>query len=132
MKYIKVSSDSPFENIIGFSRAVRVGNYVTVSGTAPIDKNGTTYGIGDPELQMRKCIEIISDALEKAGSGIKDVIKTRILLKRINDWDKVAKVHAEYFRDIKPATIVFEVSSFVNPEWLVEIECDAYVKDSRV
>jgi len=129
MENLKISSGSPLENVIGFSRARRVGNYIAVSGTAPINKDGTTHGIGDPELQARKCLEIINDALKEAGSGLSDVIRTRILLKRISDWEKVAKVHAIYFQHIKPATTFLEVKGFVKPEWLVEIEVDAIAPD---
>lgn len=127
MNSIKVTSGSPFEDIIGFSRAVKVGDYIAVSGTAPLDKDGKTYGIGDSALQARQCFEIIKKALRDTGSDIKDVIRTRIFLKYISDWNKIALIHAEYFKHIKPATTVIEVSGFVNPEWLVEIEVDAII-----
>jgi len=127
MSNTKVTSGSPFEDIIGFSRAVRVGDYIAVSGTAPLDKDGKTCSIGDPALQARHCFEIIKKALRDTGSDIKDVIRTRIFLKNIGDWHSVALIHAEYFKHIKPATTVIEVSGFVNPEWLVEIEVDAII-----
>src|SRR4030042_3200625 len=106
MKSIKVTSGSPFEDIIGFSRAVRVGDYIAVSGTAPLDKDGKTCSIGDSALQARQCFEIIVKALRDTGSDIKDVIRTRIFLKHISDWHKIALIHAEYFKHIKPATTV--------------------------
>jgi len=115
------------EKVIGFSRAVRVGPYITVGGTAPVGEDGNTVGIGDPAVQTRQCIKIIKSALEQAGSGLEDVIRTRILLTDINDWKAVAKVRAEYFKDIRPVDTVMQVSSFINPEWLVEIEADAVV-----
>ena len=127
MKSIKVTYGTPLEDIIGFSRAVRAGDYIAVSGTAPIDKDGKTCGIGDPALQARQCFEIIKKALRDTGSDMKDVIRTRILLKNISDWHKVALVHAEYFKYIKHATTVIGVSSFVNSEWFVEIEIDAII-----
>ena len=117
------------EDIVGFSRAVRVGPYITVGGTAPVDSDGKTVGIGDPSAQSRQCIEIIREALEKAGSGLNDVVRTRILLTRIDDWETVIKVRAEYFRKIKPVDTIMQVSRFVNPEWLVEIEADAVVQE---
>ena len=129
MKKIKVPSGSPFEDAIGFSRGVRAGNYISISGTAPIAENGKTEGVGDPAKQARRCFEIIKRALEKVEANLTDVIRTRILLKRIKDWEKVAEVHAEYFRVIKPATSVFEVANFINPDWLIEIEVDAYVSE---
>jgi enamine deaminase RidA (YjgF/YER057c/UK114 family) len=130
MERINISSGSPFENVIGFSRALKAGNFIAVSGTASINKDGTTHGTGDPELQARKCMELIDEALKKADASLRDVIRTRILLKQISDWKKVAKVHAEYFKDIKPATTFFEVTNFINPEWLVEIEVDAVVNSN--
>lgn len=119
------------EDIIGFSRAVRVGPYVTVGGTAPVGTDGKTIGIGDPAGQARRCIEIIEDALKRAGSGLDDVVRTRILLTRIEDWQEVVEVRAEFFRDIKPVDTIMQVARFVNPEWLVEIEADAVIADAE-
>src|SRR6478736_2634064 len=98
-----VSSGSPFESKIGFSRAVRVGNAISVSGTAPIGPDGQTAGLGDPATQARRCLEIISKALEDAGASLSDVVRTRTLLTRIEDWKAVAAVHGEFFRDIRTA-----------------------------
>lgn len=121
-----ISSGSPFEPKIGMSRAVRAGTIVAIAGTAPI-LDGQTVGIGDPAAQARRCLEIIATALEDAGSSLHQVIRTRILLTNIDDWEAVAAVHGEFFRDIRPATTTMQVSRFINPEWLVEIEADAVI-----
>lgn len=122
-----VPSSSPYAPIIGFSRAVRVGDFVSVGGTAPIDPEGKTVGVGDPATQTRQCLETIKAALEEAGASMEDVVRTRMLLTRIGDWEQIAKVRGEYFKDIRPVDTVMEVSRFINPEWLVEIEVDAVV-----
>jgi enamine deaminase RidA (YjgF/YER057c/UK114 family) len=122
-----ISSGSPFEPVVGFSRAVRVGPVVTVSGTAPIGADGKTAAPGDAAGQVRRCFEIARDALNQAGASLDDVVRTRLLLTRIQDWEAVAAVHGELFRDIRPANTIMQVSGFINPEWLVEIEVDAVV-----
>lgn len=127
MKRKLISSGSPYEDIIGFSRAVRVGPYISIGGTAPMDAGGKTVGVGDIAAQTRQCIETIKVALEKAGSGLEDVIRTRMLLTNIEDWKEAAKVRASYFKEIKPVDTIIEVSGFVNPDWLIEIEVDAFV-----
>lgn len=124
-----ISSGSPYEAIIGFSRAVRVGNFIAIGGTAAIGADGRTVGIGDPAAQARRCFEIIKSALESAGAGLEDVVRSRVLLTNIDDWQAVAKVRGEYFADIRPVDTVMQVSRFINPEWLVEIEVDAVVSD---
>lgn len=126
-----ISNGNPLENVIGFSRAVRVGNFISVGGTASRDRKGETVGIGDVSAQTRQCIEIIKEALEMAGSGLQDVVRTRTLLVDINDWEKVAKVRSEYFKDIRPVDTVMQVSKFINPEWLVEIEVDAIIAEHK-
>jgi enamine deaminase RidA (YjgF/YER057c/UK114 family) len=123
-----VSSGSPFEPRIGFSRAVRVGNIVSVSGTAPIGPDRKTAGRGDPSAQARRCLEIIRSALEGAGASLSDVVRTRIYLTRIGDWEAVGEVHGEFFRDVRPATTIIQVARLIDPEWLVEIEADAVVE----
>jgi enamine deaminase RidA (YjgF/YER057c/UK114 family) len=128
MKRELISNGNPLEDIIGFSRAVRVGPYISVGGTAPVGDDGKTVGIGNPGVQTRRCLEIIKEALEKAGSGLEDVVRTRIILTRIEDWEDVIKVRAEYFKKIKPVDTVMQVTRFINPEWLVEIEVDAVVE----
>ena len=122
-----VSSGSPFEPRVGISRAVRLGPLVTVAGTAPLGPDGRTVGHGDPGLQARRCLEIIRTALEQAGASLRDVVRTRILLTRIEDWEAVAAVHGEVFRDIRPVNTIMQVTRFVDPDWLVEIEADAVV-----
>ena len=126
-----VSSGSPYEQNIGFSRAVRVGSLISVSGTAPIGPDRKTVGRGDPSAQARRCFEIIRAALEEAGSSLSDVVRTRIFLTNIADWEKVAAVHGEFFRDVRPASTMVQVARLIEPDWLVEIEADAVV-DSDV
>lgn len=123
-----ISSGSPFEPIIGFSRAVRVGNQIFVSGTAPIGTDGKTAGVNDPYLQTKRCLEIISQALEKAGAKLGNVVRTRTFLVNIEDWEKVGKAHGEVFGNIRPASTMIQVTRFINPEWLVEFEADAVVE----
>lgn len=125
-----VSSGSPFEPRVGISRAVRVGSIVTVGGTAPLDGAGKTTGQGDPSAQARRSLEIMCEALEEAGASLADVVRTRILLTRIEDWEAVAAVHGEFFGEIRPANTIMEVSRFIDPEWLVEIEADAVLQES--
>ena len=127
MKRKLISGDSPYEDIIGFSRAVRVGPYITIGGTAPLDKNGNTIGIGDIALQTEQCFEIIKTALENAGASLSDVVRTRMFLINIKDWEKAAQVRATYFKKIKPVDTIMEVSQFIDPDWLIEIEVDAIV-----
>lgn len=124
-----ISSGSPYESIIGFSRAVRVGPLVVVGGTAPLGTDGKTVGVNDPEAQARRCFDIAKKALEDAGASFDDVVRTRLLLKRIEDWEIVAKVRAEYVGHVRPVDTIMQINTFVNPEWLVEIEVDAYIDE---
>src|SRR5262245_61136714 len=127
-----ISSGSPFEPRVGISRAVRLGPLVTVAGTAPLGPDGRTVSAGDAGAQARRCFEIIRTALEQAGASLQDVVRTRILLIRIEDWETVATVHGEVFRDIRPVNTIMQVSRFIDPEWLVEIEADAVVRPDEV
>jgi len=122
-----ISSDSPYEPLIGFSRAVRVGNHIAIGGTAPIGPDGKTVAPGDPAAQTRRCIQIIQQALQDAGASLEDVVRTRILLKHIGDWETVAKVKGAYFGEIRPVDTIMQVTTFIDPEWLLEIEVDAIV-----
>ncbi len=122
-----ISSGSPYELRIGFSRAVRVGNHVLVAGTAPLGPDRKTVGIGDPAAQARRCLEIIRVALEEAGASLDDVIRTRVFLTSITDWEEVGEVHGEFFRNVRPASTMVQVARFIDPEWVVEIEADALV-----
>ncbi|AVX04987.1 2-iminobutanoate/2-iminopropanoate deaminase [Maritalea myrionectae] len=120
-----ISNGNPMEAIVGFSRAVRVGPFISIGGTAPVDANGNTVGIGDLAAQTRQCIEIIKSALEQAGSGLHHVVRTRVILTDINNWKAAIDVRKEYFRDIRPVDTIMAIDRFVNPDWLVEIEADA-------
>lgn len=123
-----VSTGSPYEPRLGISRAVRSGRIVAVGGTAPLGPDGRTVAHGDAAAQARRCLEIIREALEKLGASLADVTRTRILLTRIEDWESVAQVHGEFFGEIRPVTTVMQVTRFVDPDWLVEIEADAVVQ----
>lgn len=122
-----ISSGSPLEPVIGFSRAVRVGNAISVSGTAPIGWDGKTVGVGDVTLQTKRCLEIIERALRDAGASLEDIVRTRVLLKNIDDWPAVAAVHGQCFSMVRPACTVCQIACFIDPQWLVEIEADAIV-----
>ena len=124
-----ISSGSPYETIVDFSRVVRVGNFISVGGTAPLGPDGETVGRGDAAAQARQCIKVIKAALEKAGTSLRDVVRTRVLLKSIEDWEAVAKVKGEYFKDIRPVDTIMQITTFVDPEWLVEIEADAVIDE---
>ena len=123
-----ISSGSPYEPKVGISRAVRVGSIVAVSGTAPL-RDGKTVGAGDPAAQARRCLEIVKEALERAGASLDHVVRTRTLLTRIEDWQAVAEVHGEFFGAIRPANTIMQVSRFIDPDWLVEFEADAVVDE---
>ena len=126
-----ISSGSPYEPKVGISRAVRVGSIIAVSGTAPLGPDGKTVGKGDPAAQARRCLDIIRAALEQAGSSLDQVVRTRTLLTRIDDWQAVAAVHGEYFGAIRPANTIMQVTRFIDPDWLIEFEADAVVEDGQ-
>jgi enamine deaminase RidA (YjgF/YER057c/UK114 family) len=125
---MKVSSGSPMEPVIGFSRAVRVGNIIAVSGTAPIKVGGGVATPGDLNGQTTRCLEIIQKAIEDAGGKLDDTIRTRIFLTDIKRWKEAADAHGKFFGDIRPACTFVETSGLIDPEWLVEIEADAVVE----
>lgn len=120
-----VSSGSYLEPVIGFSRAVRVGNIIVVGGTAPIRAEGGTDAIGDVYGQTRRCLEIVEKAIRDAGGTLANVTRTRIILTDIALWKDAARAHAEAFGAIRPVTTLMQVSAFVDPDWLVEIEAEA-------
>ena len=125
----RVSTGSPFEPKVGISRAVRRGQIIAVTGTAPLGPDGKTVAKGDAAGQARRCLEIIDAAIRGLGGRRSEVIRTRILLTRIEDWEKVATVHGEFFAGIRPANTIMQVVRFIDPDWLVEIEADAVVEE---
>ncbi|HXC53412.1 MAG TPA: RidA family protein [Candidatus Limnocylindrales bacterium] len=125
-----VSSGSPFESRIGFSRAVRVGNVVAVAGTAPIAPDGGVAAVGDMYGQTRRCLEIVSQAIADAGLTLDSVVRTRVMLTDISRWEEAARAHGEVFSSIKPANTFVQVVGFINAEWLVELEVDCVADDN--
>ena len=122
-----VSSGSPFEPVIGFSRAVRAGDRVAVSGTAPIAPDGSVAAPDDPYGQAKRCLEIIADALEKAGARVDEVVRTRMFLTNADMWREVGRAHGEFFSEIRPAATMVVVAGLLDPGWLVEIEAEAVI-----
>lgn len=129
MSRTNISSGSPLEKPIGFSRAVRIGNFISVSGTAPLTKEGSTYAPGDLYAQTRRCLEIIKQAVEEGGGTLADVIRTKIMLTDMSLWEAAAKAHGEFFSEIRPACTFVEVSRFIREDWLVEVEADCVLTE---
>jgi enamine deaminase RidA (YjgF/YER057c/UK114 family) len=127
MERLNISSGSKYEKPIGFSRAVRIGNIIAVAGTAPLAKDGTTAYPNDLYNQTNTCLEIMKKAIIEAGGELKNVIRTRIFLRNISDWELAAKAHGEYFSEIKPACTFIEARGFIKDDWLVETEADCVV-----
>ena len=124
-----ISTGTPWEAIVGYSRAVRIGNHVWVAGTTATDEKGQVVGVGDPAAQTRYAIEKIQRALISAGVTLNDVVRTRTFVTDMAQWEAVGRVHGEFFETIRPAATMVEVSALVDPDHLVEIEVDAYAPD---
>ena len=129
MKRESYSSAARWEAIVGYSRAVRTGPFIAVTGCASVGPDGELVGEGDPYAQATRCIEVIREVLESAGAGLTDVVRTRMFVTNIDQWEEIGRAHKEAFGDIMPATTMVEVSRLIDPRMLVEIEADAVVTD---
>lgn len=124
-----ISSGAPWESIVGYSRAVRIGNHVWVAGTTATDEHGNVVGVGDAAAQMRYALQKIGRALSEAGFTFADVVRTRSFVTDISQWEAIGRVHGEFFGDVRPAATMVEVSKLIDPAHLIEIEVDAFKVD---
>lgn len=125
----QVHSPSPYEKDFSYCRAVRVDKHIWVSGSAPIAEDGTPAYVGDPYRQALHCFKIMTKAIEELGGKKEDIVRTRMFITEISIWEEVGKAHGEFFKDVIPATTMVEVKGLINPDWLVEVEADAYIQE---